>query len=232
MTDYVSWTPDLSVFVEEIDDQHRELFKRLNGFLEAVINGDGKQELGGVLKFLIDYCIVHFGTEELYMQKHKFPAYAAHKAAHERLTNAVLHVQEHVQEGVTSEHVITLVNQLGAWVADHIQKMDKKLGAYLAVIQKAPASLTAGDESRGPWARGGGRPANLAEAECGYREACSAIFDKFRDPDSRYFWSARYCMAPSAGECERRKLMDGGVQPSEVAITLLPDGQHLATLAY
>lgn len=229
---YFAWKPALSVFVEAIDNQHRELYRRLDRFLDSVLQGEGKQEVGQILKFLIDYCVVHFGTEELYMQKHEYPGYPAHKKAHERLTNDVLNIQRQIEEGITSEHIITLINQLGDWVTEHIEKMDKELGAYLRIAQEAPTAAMPGTV---PHRYSEGFTDNWDEREeraCGHLGGCSTLFERFRDPESSKFWKSRYCGSSRCKDCERKKLIDRGTQAMDVPITLLPDGQHLQSLAH
>ncbi|MHB9035807.1 MAG: hemerythrin domain-containing protein, partial [Armatimonadota bacterium] len=56
----VQWTPDLAVGVREIDDQHRELFKRVNDLLEAMSKGKGRDEIAKVVAFLGNYVVTHF----------------------------------------------------------------------------------------------------------------------------------------------------------------------------
>jgi len=59
------WNPDLSVNVVEIDDQHKELFSRVNRFLEAMercsLFGD-KQGLAlfELCDFMEQYVVFHF----------------------------------------------------------------------------------------------------------------------------------------------------------------------------
>jgi hemerythrin len=231
MAMYFAWKPDLSVFVERIDSQHKELYRRLDRFMESVLQGEGKHEVAQILTFLIDYCVVHFGTEELYMQKHGYPGYLAHKKAHERLTKDVLTIQTQMEEGVTSQHVITLINQLGAWVTEHIQKMDKELGAYLRIAQNAsPASIADSAPLSHSEAFAHDSLEHNEEA-CSHLEDCSVLFKRFRDPESSKFWKSRFCLTWHHNDCERKKLMDEGTQPLDVPITLLPDGQHLQSLA-
>ena len=134
MPTYIEWKPSLTVFVDEIDDQHKQLYTRMNAFLESVIQGEGKQEIERTLTFMVDYCVVHFLTEERYMEKFGYPAYATHKKAHEALTADVLEMQREVRQGLTRQHIISLINQVGTWVTNHIEKMDKRLGAYLGSV--------------------------------------------------------------------------------------------------
>jgi hemerythrin len=231
MAKYFAWKSDLSVFVERIDDQHKELYRRLDRFMDSVLQGEGKHEVAQILTFLIDYCVIHFGTEELYMQKHGYPGYLAHKRAHERLTNEVLTIQSQMEEEVTSQHIITLINQLGAWVTEHIQKMDKELGAYLRIAQNVPPAAIPGPVPLSHSKAFTHDSVEQDERVCSHLEECSILFKRFRDPESNKFWKSRYCLAWRCNDCERKKLMDRGTQPLDVPITLLPDGQRLQSLA-
>lgn len=69
----ILWTPDLATKVDEIDSQHRELFKRINDLLDACNQGRGKEEVQKVIRFLEEYVATHFGEEEKYMEKYNYP---------------------------------------------------------------------------------------------------------------------------------------------------------------
>jgi hemerythrin len=73
------WTGDLSVGVREIDSQHRELFRMINGLDAAIKQGKAKKEIMGLVRFLDDYIVDHFGTEEKYMTAYDYPDYQLHK---------------------------------------------------------------------------------------------------------------------------------------------------------
>ena len=65
----LQWTVALATSVGEIDDQHKELFDRVNSLLAAIGLNKGRQEMEQVIQFLTEYVVLHFGTEERYMQK-------------------------------------------------------------------------------------------------------------------------------------------------------------------
>lgn len=63
----IEWTQDLSTGSDEIDNQHKELFRRINSLLDACNQGKGREEIGKTVQFLEDYVITHFSAEEEYM---------------------------------------------------------------------------------------------------------------------------------------------------------------------
>jgi len=44
------WRQDLSVGFQEIDDQHKELFRKINDLLESIGQGRGIQEVKNMIK--------------------------------------------------------------------------------------------------------------------------------------------------------------------------------------
>lgn len=133
----MEWTKDLSVGVDEIDDQHKELFSRINDLVAAVKQHTCKYKIGDVIKFLEDYVVFHFGVEEGYMQELGYPAYTQHKAQHEIFMRNFAGLKEKLPrlEGGRKPGSYDLsveTNQLVVdWILEHIGKVDKKLGAFL-----------------------------------------------------------------------------------------------------
>ena len=71
----IEWRESLATGHEEIDNQHKELFKRFNNLLTACNKGKGNEEVGNLLKFLSDYVVSHFAAEEQLQIRHNFSGY-------------------------------------------------------------------------------------------------------------------------------------------------------------
>ncbi|MEW6351657.1 MAG: bacteriohemerythrin [Thermodesulfobacteriota bacterium] len=128
----MTWTPDLSVHVDKIDDQHKELFQRFGQIEDAIWDGRGKDEVGEIINFMTDYTIFHFGDEEAIMKQHNYPGYAAQKQAHEYFTTEVRQMKARFDAGeITSGLVVEVIDTLGGWFKNHIKIMDKELGTFL-----------------------------------------------------------------------------------------------------
>ena len=80
---------------------------------------------------MINYTVYHFNTEEEYMTKHKYPELLSHKNEHKKLTEDVLKLKDKFEKGEAGI-TIEVMHFLKNWVADHIEKTDKKMGEYLA----------------------------------------------------------------------------------------------------
>lgn len=126
------WTPDLSVQVEIIDNQHQELFRIINGLLEAMHQNKAREEMAKVIQFLDDYIVKHFGLEEAYMLQYRYPAYGDHKQQHETFIADFCNLKNALAaEGPVVHLVIEVEMRLCNWLINHIMKIDKVLGNYL-----------------------------------------------------------------------------------------------------
>lgn len=129
----VQWTDDLSVGVLEIDNQHKELFSRVNGLLDAMGDGQGKQELENVIGFLAEYVVKHFAAEEEYMLRLNYPNYEAHRGQHEAFVDDFAALKQQLEtSGASTSLVIEANRRVVSWLTGHIRKTDKQLGAFMA----------------------------------------------------------------------------------------------------
>jgi hemerythrin len=233
MTIFFQWSPDLSVNVDKIDEQHQELFVRINGFLEAVLIGEGIEQLGGIIDFLLEYVDLHFRSEEYFMEQYQYPLYEAHKTEHERLTGEVMQVAQKIKVTQLGRDVVTgLITLMGNWIVEHVQKMDKNLGRYLESLgEKLDTQLP--DSLGASMLRIESSEYSSANNNiCDYFQTCSKMYNNFLDEEQRRFWINRFCRKSDGKEkCVRKREFDSGVQPEQVSRTMLPDGHHLAHLA-
>lgn len=131
----MEWTQDLSVGVKEIDDQHKELIRRINAFFDAVDTGKGNDEVLKVLDFLQGYVVSHFHDEEALQMRVKYPNYAAHKKLHEGFIRDVGGIKKDIQEsGFTVMTRSLMASTLVTWLVLHISKEDKRIGEHIRKI--------------------------------------------------------------------------------------------------
>jgi hemerythrin len=128
----LGWTPELSVGNEEIDAQHRELFRRAARLLDGLHRGE-PEEIGGLVDFLHEYAITHFGTEEDLMREARFPGYARHKAEHDRFVSDLLALAGETDEKGSGPFTsLKASHWLTEWLRDHVSGTDAELGKFLA----------------------------------------------------------------------------------------------------
>ena len=128
----MEWTEDLSTGSAAIDDQHKELFKRINALLEACRQGKGKAEVSQVIQFLGEYVVTHFSAEEQYMEAHHYPEFAKHKALHLEFMENFGELKRELEEEGPGLHLVVRTNHMVVqWLLNHIRKVDRALGAFL-----------------------------------------------------------------------------------------------------
>jgi hemerythrin len=124
MTQLLEWTEDLSVGIQEIDEQHKVLVGLLNELDEAIHQKKGREVSGEILNRLVDYTKIHFAVEESLMRILHYPDYDDHKHHHEELLHQVLDLQEKYING-GANITMALLHFLKSWLSEHIIKSDK-----------------------------------------------------------------------------------------------------------
>ena len=130
----IKWTPDLSTGIEIIDNQHKELIKRISNLLSAMKEGKGKKEVRGIIEFLSDYVVEHFSTEEKYMKLYSYDETKKkfHFTQHKRFVEDVTQFKKNFEEkGVSSALAIEVQNKMVIWLLNHIKRVDKELAEFL-----------------------------------------------------------------------------------------------------
>ena len=127
----VKWSPEYAIGVEIIDNQHKQSFSAINNLLEACNQGKGKEEAGKVLKFLENYVVEHFTTEEGIQKESGFPEYEAHKRAHEGFIQSFSELKKvFEEEGPTLSFVVKINRIVVDWLIQHVTQADKKIGIF------------------------------------------------------------------------------------------------------
>jgi hemerythrin len=128
----VEWREDLATGNLEIDDQHKELFRRFNILLDSCRQGKGKDEVCRLLLFLGDYVRSHFAAEEQLQIRHTYPGFRAHKEQHDKFIDDFRKLEDQLRtEGATFVLVIQTNQTLVDWLIRHISGTDKELANYL-----------------------------------------------------------------------------------------------------
>lgn len=128
----LQWSEELSVGVEAIDAQHKELINRINGLLQAMSQGKGREEIGGLLEFLGRYVVEHFGVEEDYMSRFSYPGLVAHRAQHAAFVNDFEALRrEFITHGASAHMTLQVQRRICDWLKTHIAGTDKLLGTFL-----------------------------------------------------------------------------------------------------
>lgn len=126
----IQWSDELSVGVEQIDSQHKELIRIANGLINAVTLGRERKTLDNVLKKLREYTVFHFNSEEELMEITHFPKRNEHVADHVRLKRNVKDYQRQLykQENLTPDAVLEFMK---GWLLSHLLTYDRELARFI-----------------------------------------------------------------------------------------------------
>ena len=128
--EYLQWTDKLSVNIEEIDSQHKDLIALVNDVFMAVEIGKGDDILGEALGELLEFTQIHFATEVRLMKIYGYPDLASHEKEHDGLKNHVFELNRRFNTG-QSIQIATVENFLMDELINHFQKVDMKFGSFL-----------------------------------------------------------------------------------------------------
>jgi hemerythrin len=132
------WNPALELGIPEVDDQHRELFRRVDLLTDAIMKKTGPDELASLFDFLGTYVFEHFAAEEALMRLHAYPRRAEHEAEHRRFIEDFKALQaEYVREGGTALLLVKVNGRVTQWLAEHIARTDRELGKHLGTRNHA-----------------------------------------------------------------------------------------------
>lgn len=126
----IEWSDELSVGIESLDAQHRNLVEIVNNFEEARRRGKGSRIMNQILNDIIGYTQEHFAFEEKMMAEAKYPALKLHQAQHRQLLQKIERFQHEYQN--EDQRITTEVGDfLNYWLTSHILKDDQEYSACL-----------------------------------------------------------------------------------------------------
>ena len=127
----LGWRDDLLTGVDEIDDQHREIFRRFGALLTACQEEKAHEEVLRLLLFLDEYTVTHFTAEERLMLACGYRDYLEHKRQHQQFVRQLAELKRTVSQGGVGLTTILATNQMMiSWLTGHIERMDKEIARY------------------------------------------------------------------------------------------------------
>jgi len=128
----LTWTEELAVGVEAIDNQHKSIFASANNLFDAMERRQGKEEVTETTAFLRKYITEHFRDEEELMINHNYAGYPEQRKEHKKFIKDYSALENEFEtKGLSSHFVVQTQLFLTDWLVNHINKSDKALGAFL-----------------------------------------------------------------------------------------------------
>ena len=128
----IEWSDGLSIGVDLVDEQHKELLTKMNDISHSIEHNHGVESITKTLDFMIEYTDYHFGTEEKHMETTAYPRIEYHKKMHAEFVDMIKKMTtEYFEDGATQELAESVNVYLFNWLVKHIKGVDGAFGKYL-----------------------------------------------------------------------------------------------------
>lgn len=131
----IDWNDEFKLGLPAIDAEHKELLAVCNQFLDAVQAQVPVWQLADILQAMIVGARAHFRAEEHMLDRHGYPALAAHKAEHDRLLVQAEALKIRYDDAGQEEEMSRLTTEtatfLQTWLLDHIRANDRPYRPFL-----------------------------------------------------------------------------------------------------
>ena len=126
----LKWKDEYSMNEENIDKQHKGLFKLSNEIYNLVEKGiDDHEHFRELFLALNDYGIEHFLYEEMYMQEQNYPDLKEHIKQHNKFSNKV----RDLCVGIDKEtHIRDIGEFVSTWLVEHVLNEDMEYKEFIA----------------------------------------------------------------------------------------------------
>ena len=133
----LEWDEMYSVGVQELDDQHKKLFQLIGDIEEMSVKEDYRTAIFTALDELMEYVMIHFHTEEIYMKSAEYPEFDAHYKKHQKISEDVnTRVNYLMNKELTALDLVMIHNFLVDWLKEHILGDDLNYKDYVKHLDK------------------------------------------------------------------------------------------------
>jgi hemerythrin len=137
----LKWSTSDSVFVTELDDEHKEIFDAASNLKIALSDQDPALETNKSAQPLIARIEDHFAHEERLMRAARYGSLVWHTRNHDSARKRVRQFAARIAQGETDAG-LELVEYLTSWLHDHARLSDAMLGAFLRNHQRSLCKVT------------------------------------------------------------------------------------------
>jgi len=127
----MTWTEEMSVKVEVLDEDHKTLIAMLNDLNDGIEANRARSTLESVIEKLLKYTKFHFAHEERLFDQTGYAGGPAHKAEHALLARRVMNLQARFESGQSRELGMETMAFLKCWLTEHIMGSDQQYGPHL-----------------------------------------------------------------------------------------------------
>jgi hemerythrin len=128
----LKWDKRLETGIAEVDNQHRELFKRIDSLELSLYGGKLKVEVVVMIDYLESYVEEHFDAEETLMLRINYPDIGKHRQEHQEFREVYKKIKnEYEIKGADSYMALDVDKEIRKWWEKHILKSDMAFVPYV-----------------------------------------------------------------------------------------------------
>lgn len=131
MADF-EWNSSYETGIDIIDEQHQELFSKIDAISLAIYEGQGKKKVGELIDFMDAYIANHFKTEEKILYDNFYPDFTKHLSYHQEFTRSFKEYSgDFNKNGPDNYLAIRMEKEIRSWWENHILKIDMLYVPYI-----------------------------------------------------------------------------------------------------
>ena len=131
------WDDNLALGVEEIDDQHKEIFVRFDKLSMACQEQHGSDVIQELMDYLHEYVAHHFAAEEAIMEQVNYPGLTLQREQHEMFRKDLDALSDESKAGMDLHKLSLAVDRrLVQWFVLHIRNLDSEMARFVK-LQKS-----------------------------------------------------------------------------------------------
>ena len=127
----MQWKDEYLVGIDEIDDEHKALFKAASNIIEALQTRQKWFEVHSAMVRLLESAKIHFAVEESLMRLCKYPGLKEHKKEHHEFSDKLTGLQ---RESLTDDVSFWMVAFIRKWLHQHINNTDKQFAGFVLEV--------------------------------------------------------------------------------------------------
>lgn len=121
----IDWEDSLSLGVDEIDEDHRQMVNTFNRLVEACIDARGPIEATLIVNELTGATRVHFTREEVLMADYAYPGIDAHRDEHGEFVGDLEDLERRFLAAGAPELCLGTLAEIGRKLVGHIRAADR-----------------------------------------------------------------------------------------------------------
>jgi len=128
----IKWSDDLSMFNQEIDDEHKRLIFLVNMLNTEIVSQQREQKnIQHILNLMLVDSIAHFSHEERLFSEKSYPNAEEHRLSHEKLVHQINQAMKKIQETDFVKDWVRIGLEIQQSLVDHLILEDTQYIQYL-----------------------------------------------------------------------------------------------------